>query len=139
MELGEFEKEPLRESGNRMNILVHDINGTKIAEMQSTGIIIRSARDADDIVEQLLQRPITRLILHERNLCPEFWQLSSGLAGDILQKFTNHGIAVAFVGDFEKNKSKSKSLSAFIHESNLHSQFIFTDSIESAQMRLRSE
>jgi hypothetical protein len=120
-----------------MNITVHAFGGTQIAEMQSKGIIIRSARDADDILEQLFERKIRKLILHQRNLCPEFWQLSNGLAGEILQKFTNHTVAVAFVGEFDLYKSKS--LKAFINESNLGNQVIFADTVELAELGLSKQ
>ena len=55
-----------------MNVFVHDINGTQVAEMQSEGIVIRSARDAAEIAKELLSRGINKLILHGRNLSPEF-------------------------------------------------------------------
>ena len=117
-----------------MNIATHEVNGTQMAEMQSEGIVIRSARDAADIIGQLLGCGIKKLILHEKNLCPEFWLLSNGLAGEILQKFTNYAIAVGFVGRFDKYQSKS--LQAFIHESNLGNQVIFSDNVESAKVQL---
>jgi hypothetical protein len=113
-----------------MNISIRDISGSKIAEMQSKGIIIRSARDADDIVAQLIEQRINKLILHERNLSPDFWKLSSGLASEILQKFTNNSIDVALVGEFDKYKSKG--LNAFIKETNLKNQVLFTSDIERA-------
>ena len=114
-----------------MNISIHDISGNRIAEMQSKGIIIRSARDAADIIAQLLDQKIDKLILHERNLVPVFWNISSGLASDILQKFAEKNIAVAFVGEFDKDKNKS--LNAFIKEANLKSQVLFTNDIQLAQ------
>jgi hypothetical protein len=120
-----------------MNVIIHDINGTQVAEMQSEGIIIRSARDAADIIGQLSARGIKKLILHERNLCPEFWQLSNGLAGVILQEFTNCSVAAALVGVFDQYKSKS--LTAFIKESNLNNQVIFSDNTELVKMRLSKE
>jgi hypothetical protein len=119
-----------------MNIFTHDVNGTEIAEMRAQGIIIRSARDAMDIIGQLLGQHIEKLILHERQLCPEFWQLSNGLAGEILQKFTNYHVGVAFVGEFEKYKSKN--LQALFHESNLGGQVNFLKDIEGAKARLCS-
>ena len=117
-----------------MNITVHEINGTKVAEMQSKGIIIRSARDAADVIGQLLARGIKKLILHERNLSPEFWQLPSGLAVEILKKFADNAIAVAFVGDF--SQKKSIGFQTFMEENNLGNQVVFSDNVEHAEMRL---
>jgi hypothetical protein len=114
-----------------MNISFRDISGNQIAEMQSAGIIIRSARDAADIIAQLIEQKIDKLILHERNLAPDFWKISSGLASDILQKFADKNIDVAFVGEFDKRKSES--LNAFIKEVNLKNHVLFTNDIELAQ------
>jgi hypothetical protein len=117
-----------------MNVFIHDINGTRVAEMQSEGIIIRGARDAAEIAGDLLTRGINKLILHERNLCPEFWQLSNGLARVILQEFTSKAVVVAFVGKF--GQYKSENFTILIQESDLSNQAYFLDTVELAKMRL---
>ena len=117
-----------------MNVFIHDINGTQVAEVQSEGIMIRSARDAADITRELLARGINRLILHERNLCPEFWRPSNGLATVILQEFTSKAMVVAFVGKLVQNKAES--LIALIQESDLGNQAFLLDTVELAKMRL---
>lgn len=117
-----------------MNIFIHDIKGTQVAEVQSEGIIIRSARDAADITRELLAQGIDRVILHERNLSPEFWQLSNGLAGVILQEFASKAVVVAFVGKLDQNKSES--LTALIQESDLGNQAFLLDTVELAKTRL---
>jgi len=120
-----------------MNIAIREIGGSKIAEMQSKGIIIRSVRDADDIIAQLIEQKIDKLILHERNLIPVFWKISSGLASEILKKFADKNIAVALVGEFDKHKSKS--LNIFIKEANLANQVFFTNDIELAHNNLSAK
>ena len=117
-----------------MNITVHEVHGIQVAEMQSEGIIMRSTRDAADIIAQLLKRGLKKLILHERNMSPEFWQEPSELAGEMLKKFTDNSIAVAFVGEFTRNRSRS--LRAFIHERDLEKQVFFSDKVDVAEMSL---
>ena len=117
-----------------MNVFIHDINGTQVAEVQSEGIMIRSARDAADITRELLARGINRLILHERNLCPEFWQPSNGLAAVILQEFTSKAMIVAFVGRLVQNKAES--ITALIQEGDLSNQAFLLDTVELAKMKL---
>ena len=120
-----------------MNVFIHDISGTQVAEVQSEGIMIRSARDAADITGELLARRINRLILHERNLCPEFWQPSNGLAGVILEEFASKAVVVAFVGKLDQNKSES--LTALIQESDLSKQAFLLGTVELAKTRLSKE
>ena len=117
-----------------MNVFVHDNNGTQIAEMQSEGIIVRSARDAADITGELLNRGISKLILHDRNMSPEFWQTSNGLAEVVLQEFASKSIAVAFVGKL--SQQKSDSLKALIQENDLHNQTFLLGNVESAKLQL---
>ncbi len=87
-----------------------------------------------DIISDMLSRKLSALVLHEKNLAPEFFQLKTGIAGEILQKLTNYRIRVAFIGDFKSYKSKS--LRAFIAESNSGNQVFFADSLESALKRM---
>jgi hypothetical protein len=117
-----------------MNVRIHEVRGVKVAEMLSAGVVIRTSRDAADIVGQMMSAGLEKLILHEKNVAPEFWQLGTGLAGEVLQKFVNYRIRVAFVGSFEKQKSKS--LQAFIAESNRGSQVAFTGTVDSALERI---
>jgi hypothetical protein len=116
-----------------MNIISHDMSGTLVAEMQSGGIVIRSARDAADVIRQLLERGIRKLILHERNLCPEMWQISNGMAGAVLREFANSTVDVAFVGAFDLRKSKG--LQEFI-TNNTCDQAFFAETLDLAKARL---
>jgi hypothetical protein len=119
---------------DHMNVKIHDMRGTRVAEMVSAGVVIRTPRDAADIVGEMMSAGLEKLILHERNVAPEFWRLETGLAGDVLQKISNCRIRVVFVGDFQKQKSKS--LQAFIAESNRGNQVGFTETVESAMEKM---
>jgi hypothetical protein len=71
------------------------------------------------------------LILFEHQLCPEFFDLRSGMAGEILQKFSNYRMKLAIIGDFKKYPSKS--LRDFIFESNKGGKILFLSSVEEAK------
>ena len=64
----------------------------------------------------------------------EFFILSTGLAGEILQKFINYGIKFAVYGDF--SRYTSKPLKDFIYESNHGKDVFFTSDREEAVKRL---
>lgn len=57
-----------------------------------------------------------KIALNRTAIIEDFFILSSGLAGEILQKFVNYGIKFAIYGDF--SKYTSKPLKDFIYESN---------------------
>ena len=74
------------------------------------------------------------LILPKEALSEDFFRLSTGLAGEVLQKFVNYGMKLAIVGDF--SHYTSKPLQDFIRESNRGSDFFFTPTRQEAIDRL---
>lgn len=66
----------------------------------------------------------------------KFFILSSGLVGEILQKFINYQVKIATFGDY--SKYTSKPLRDFIYESNKGNDIFFVNSKEEAIMRLAS-
>ena len=63
------------------------------------------------------------LVLHKEQLDESFFRLSTGLAGEVLQKFVNYQMKLAIVGDF--SGYTSKPLRDFIRESNEGRQICF--------------
>ncbi len=59
------------------------------------GISIRSFSDISDAIGACISAG--GLILTEDDLAPEFFDLRSGLAGELFQKFTNYKLRVAIV------------------------------------------
>jgi hypothetical protein len=117
-----------------MNVATYDLHGVPAAEMQSEGIIIRTARDAAELTKELTRRGIKKLILHERNLCPEFWQPSNGIADGVLKHFADSSISLALVGTFDRRKAAT--LTALIQEKDLENQVSLSDSLETAKAQL---
>lgn len=78
----------------------------------------------------------TSIILYEKNLKLEFFELKTGMAGEILQKYTNYHIRIVIVGEFEK--FDSKSLKAFIVESNRGKLVAFMPDRETALAKITS-
>ncbi|MGN7757198.1 DUF4180 domain-containing protein [Chryseobacterium sp. 22532] len=117
-----------------MEIIAHSVNEIKIAEIVSADIIIRSAQDGLDLLGNIYYQGFDKLIIYEKNLTPEFFDLKTKIAGDILQKFSNYRMSLAIVGDFEKYQSKS--IRDFIFESNKTKHINFTETLENALERL---
>lgn len=109
-----------------MKIETHHINETKIAEVISEVNIINKTEDGLDLLGNLYYQGFDKIIIHEKNITPDFFDLKSGIAGEILQKFSTYRIRLAIVGNF--SKYASKSLNDFIFESNKgrHINFVST-------------
>jgi len=95
----------------------------KIAEIISEAIVIKSEQDALDMMANTRYEGCDDIIINEKNLPAEFFDLSTRLAGEILQKFSNYHMRLAIVGDFRKYTSDS--LRRFIQESNKGNQIFF--------------
>jgi len=117
-----------------MKIEIHQIDGTEIAEIIADELLITETQDALDIMGDVTYNGSSRIILYEKNITPDFFDLKTGIAGDILQKFSTYSVRLAIVGDF--SKYTSKSLHDFIFESNNYRHINFVSSLEEALKRL---
>lgn len=117
-----------------MIIETHKINHTAIAEVISDECLIKTAEDGLDLLGNLYYQGFDRIILHEHNITPNFFDLKNGLAGEILQKFSNYRIRLAIVGDFVPYTGKS--IRDFIRESNRTGHINFSGSVSEALAKL---
>lgn len=113
-----------------MQIETHTINEIKIAEIISESIIIKNSSDGLDLLGNIYYQGYDRLIIHEKNIIPEFFDLKNGMAGEILQKFSNYRVHLAIVGQFTQHTGKS--ITDFIRESNKYGHIVFVNTLEQA-------
>lgn len=111
-----------------MEIKIHTIDNRKIAEIISDNIVLQTVEDAVDLIGNMSYQGFDKLIIHEENMIPDFFELKDKIAGNILQKFSQYSMPLAIIGDFEKYESKS--LNDFIFESNKGKQINFVTTIE---------
>lgn len=117
-----------------MKIELKEINCVVLAEINSKNIVINNTEDALDLIGNCSYQGSNKIILNERNLTPDFFDLKTRIAGDILQKFSTYNMRLAIVGNF--SKFTSKSLHDFIYESNKTGRIVFVNSIEEARKSL---
>lgn len=110
-----------------MIIETHNIGNIKVAEIIADKIILTSTEDGLELLGNLYYQGFDKIIIHEKNITPEFFNLKTKIAGNILQKFAQYQMPLIIVGDF--SKYKSKSLNDFIFESNKGSQVNFVSDL----------
>jgi len=92
-------------------------NGIACAIVNSNEIVITDAQSALDVLMTAKYDIGTKNIVVDKKLITEdFFILSKGLAGEILQKYVNYGGRIAIYGDY--SHYTSKPLKDFIYESN---------------------
>ena len=111
-----------------MEIKIHTIDNRKIAEIISDNIVLQTVEDAVDLIGNMSYQGFDKLIIHEENIIPDFFELKNKIAGNILQKFSQYSMPLAIIGDFEKYESKS--LNDFIFESNKGKLINFVTTVE---------
>ena len=110
-----------------MIIETHNIGNIKVAEIIADKIILTSTEDGLELLGNLYYQGFDKIIIHEKNITPGFFDLKTKIAGNILQKFAQYQMPLIIVGDF--SKYKSKSLNDFIFESNKGSQVNFVSDL----------
>ncbi len=114
-----------------MKIEKINYKNTEIAHIKSEEPIITDAQSAIDLMMTANYEAGTKNIAISKDLIVnEFFILSSGLAGEILQKFINYKFRIAIYGDY--SKYTSKPLKDFIYESNSGRDVFFTENLQTA-------
>ena len=98
--------------------------GKQFVRIESSEVIIVDVSSALDLMASIrYESGIDRIIIDSSAFDERFFDLSTRLAGDILQKFVTYQMKLGIIGDFRS--LKSKSLQAFIYESNKSSDIVF--------------
>jgi hypothetical protein len=86
--------------------------------------------DYRSFFDAIMESPSDTTIIEKDIITDEFFNLRSGLAGDVLQKVSTYSRRLIILGDF--SFIESKSLKDFIYESNKTGKVIFCDTMEKA-------
>lgn len=118
-----------------MNIKKITLNNKEIAVVTGDERVITDAQSAIDLIMIVKYEHGTNLLAVDKNIvAEEFFILSSGIAGEVLQKFINYQAKIAVFGDY--TKYTSKPLKDFIYESNKGKDIFFVPTKEEAVQRL---
>lgn len=80
-----------------MNYQLNKVNNVEYVEILPDGGVVASEREALDLVSACGENLTPRLMLHAENLSPEFFDLKTRLAGEVLLKLSNYRIKLAAV------------------------------------------
>lgn len=113
------------------------IKGEKhpIAYIEDSSVLMTDAQSALDLLMTVqYESGCRRVILNKSVVCEEFFILSKGIAGDILQKVVNYCMKLAIVGDY--SGYTSQPLQDFIWESNQGNAVFFVSTLSEAVQKL---
>jgi len=95
----------------------------------SRNVAIRSVSDIAGALAASYQQD--GLILAEADLCPEFFDLRTGLAGEVLQKFVNYRAKLAII--VPDPRAHGERFSELAYEHRQHAVIRFVSSAEEAR------
>lgn len=97
---------------------IQELQGLRLLVLPPEGPPILCEADADAILGEAWGRDAALTVIPATRLGEAFFQLETGLAGLILQKFVTYRLRVAILGDLSAQSAKSRALREFIQESN---------------------
>jgi len=109
--------------------------GIPVAVVSSSDPLIFDTQSALDLAMTVqYDTGCNRIALRKEHITEDFFDLSTRLAGDVLQKYVNYRVKVAIIGDF--SGYTSRALRSFIYESNCGKDVFFVPTQEEAVARL---
>ncbi len=106
-----------------------------VAIIQSDEPLITGVQSALDLMATVkYETDCDRFAVSKAAFADDFFILSTGLAGEILQKFVTYHVKLAIFGDF--SRYTSKPLRDFIYESNKGNHVFFAGTQDEAVEKL---
>lgn len=106
-----------------------------VAVVQSQSPLITGAQSALDLMASIrYEHHVTNIAIDKAAFSDAFFVLSTGMAGEILQKFVTYQMKLPIIGDY--SNYTSKPLRDFIYESNKGSHIFFVATLDEAMVKL---
>ena len=97
---------------------ISEIGGLRAYVWDLDGPRLTASRDASDLIGDAFSISAELVVIPASRLSADFLRLSSGLAGEVLQKFVNYRLKIAILGDISAATAASGPLRDFVTESN---------------------
>lgn len=94
------------------------MHGLPVFVVDRDGAPISREQDAVDLLANMWEHGSRMFVIPVQRLPEEFFDLSSGLAGTLLQKFVGYRMRVVILGDISAHTARSKALASLVQESN---------------------
>jgi hypothetical protein len=119
-----------------MNYQVVEKNNNKYIRLNHKGNPIQTENDGLELLSLCAENETNLLLIPAERLSDDFFRLSTGVAGTILQKFVQYGVRAVVVLD---NDSIVGSFRDFLAESNRGGMFRAYASFDEAELWLLSD
>ena len=115
------------------------IHGAQVLVCAPDGEKLKSEREAVDLIGEALQEGAEWILVPVERLEDEFFQLKTGLAGQIIQKFVTYRRRLVILGDISEHVAQSRALRDFVYETNHGTQVWFLRDLQELNERLKRQ
>ena len=120
-----------------LELRIETIGQTTVAIYPPDAPTIATEADALDVIGALYGSGVELVVFAVDRLSPAFFELRTGLAGAMLQKFQNYGLRVAILGDIGQHTATSQALTDFVRETTRRGEVLFLADTAALAERLR--
>ncbi|WP_328436569.1 DUF4180 domain-containing protein [Streptomyces sp. NBC_00444] len=113
------------------------LHGVTLLRCAPDGPPLDGERAALDLIGDAGWREAQLVAVPAERVSDEFFQLRSGIAGAIVQKFAQYRLRLAVVGDIAQHVADSQALRDLVYESNQGNQLWFLPGYDELDERLR--
>jgi len=93
------------------------LGGVEVVVVDGVGTAV-GTRELGDLLTAAFDARATTVAIATERLDPTFFELRSGVAGEISQRFVNYHLRLAVVGELPPEARASRSFSGFVLEGN---------------------
>ncbi|HGM5963634.1 MULTISPECIES: DUF4180 domain-containing protein [Serratia] len=120
-----------------MSYAVRQIHDLRLVVFAEAGPPLKDENDVSLFIAPAFEHDAGMIALPVNRLDAAFFQLRSGIAGAVLQKFINYRLRVALRGDdITSWQGQSNALQDFVREANRSEQVWFLPSLAELEQRL---
>ena len=112
---------------------LHELN---LYFADAEGPALSNEQDALDLLGETYGQEIDVIVVPAGRFTPQFFQLTSKLAGHFFQKMQNYQARLVILGDISAHAVKSKALQDFVRETNRLGHHLFAADRSELEARL---
>ena len=108
----------------------------RIQYLDRDGPLISSSEDTSDLIGNAWVDDVGLIAIPVSRLDPEFFDLSSLMAGELTQKLVNYNLRLAIIGDVSDYEARSDAFRDWVWESNRGRHVWFVPDVATLEARL---
>ncbi|MGK6317115.1 DUF4180 domain-containing protein [Neorhizobium sp. DT-125] len=116
---------------------IENITGLNLYFAATDGSALATEQDALDLLGETYGKEVDVIVVPTSRFTPEFYDLSSRLAGHFFQKMQNYRMRLVILGDISVYTTASKALRDFVAETNRIGHHLFATDRAELENKLR--